>query len=278
MADTSTVIRVVTAADSAPGVFGSLRVLVAYRQLLWNITLREIKVRYKQTLLGAAWAILQPLSFTVVFTLVSYVIRIPSDGVPYPLFALTALLPWTFFATSLAFAIPSLVSNADLIRKVYFPREIFPLSSVLAAFLDFVIAMLPFGTLILYYQIPLTGQALYALPILAVQIIFTVGLALFFSALTAYYRDIKHALPLAIQLWMFVTPIIYPVSLIPERYRAVYMLNPLAGVIDGYRQALLHGNPPDFHAVGLATMMALLIFWGGYRFFKTVEKRLADVV
>lgn len=279
MSNGATVVTLISATDRAPGVLRSLRELAAYRELLWNVTLREIKVRYKQTLLGTAWAILQPLSFMVLFTVFfSYLIRVPSEGVPYPLFTLTALLPWMFFATSLSFAIPSLVGNADLIRKVYFPREIFPLASVLAALLDFAIACLPFAGMVLYYRVPLTSQALYVIPLLGVQIVFTVGLALFFSALAAHYRDVKHALPLAIQLWMFATPIIYPISLIPERFKTIFLLNPMAGVIDGYRRVLLHGSAPDLRAAGLAAFVAVLAFWGGVRYFKQVEARLADVI
>ncbi|MEK7829547.1 MAG: rhomboid family intramembrane serine protease, partial [Acidobacteriota bacterium] len=188
--------------------FGHARELWRHRELLWLLTQREIKVRYKQSVLGVAWAVLQPLSLMAVFTVFfSWFARIESDGIPYPLFSYAALLPWTFFSTSLSFAIPSLIANSHIITKIYFPREVIPLAAVMAAFLDFLIASAVFVLLIVVYRIPPSWNLLYVLPIVAIQVLFTVGVSLLLSAFTVLYRDVRHTLPLLIQIWMFVTPI-----------------------------------------------------------------------
>ncbi len=253
--------------------------VLQYRELIWTFTLREIAVRYKQAVLGAAWAIIQPLSMMMVFTLFfSRLMHIPSDGTPYPLFVYSALLPWTFFATSLAFAVPSLTNNTQLITKVYFPREVLPLASVLAAGFDFCIAGLVLLGMMLVYRVPLTLSILWILPLLAIQIVFTIGAALFFSALNVSYRDVRHAVPLVIQLWMFATPVIYPASVVPDRYRTLYFLNPMAAIIEGFRQVLVRGLAPDLRLLVPAAAVAGIVLWASYRYFKKAEDTFADVI
>jgi len=253
--------------------------ILQYRALLWTFALREIKVRYKQAVLGAAWAVLQPLSLMVVFTLFfSILLNVSSDGIPYPLFVYSALLPWTFFSTSLAFAIPSLTNNAQLITKVYFPRAILPLASVLAAGFDFCIAGLVFCGMMLFYQVRVTIDLLWVFPLLLIQVAFTVAVAFFFSALNVTYRDVRHAMPLLIQLWMFATPVIYSVSVVPERYRALYLMNPMAAVIDGFRKVLVQGHSPDLWSLSPVAATSVILLWAAYRYFKRAEEAFADVI
>ncbi len=256
-----------------------IRELIKYKELLLNIAIREIKVRYKQSILGILWSILQPLSMMIIFTIVfSRFARIPSDGIPYPLFSYTALLPWTFFATSLSFAIPSLVSNANLLQKIYFPREIFPIASILAAFVDFFIASIIFVAILIFYKVAITLNAFYIIPILLIQVLLTLAVSLFASAVNVYYRDVKYALPFFIQLWMYLSPVIYPVSSVPDRFRSLYMLNPMAPIIDGYRKTLLLGIPPDFYCFGIAVLITLIILFLSYKYFKMVEMSFADKI
>jgi len=259
---------------------GHARELWRHRELLWLVTQREIKVRYKQSALGIVWAVLQPFSLMVVFTVFfSWFARIASDGIPYPLFSYAALLPWTFFSTSLTFAVPSLIANSHIITKIYFPREIVPLASVLAAFLDFLIASWIFVLLLAVYRVPPTWNLLYVLPIVIIQIAFTAGVCLLLSALTVLYRDVRHTLPLLIQIWMFVTPILYPASVVPQRWRGWYFsLNPMAAIIDGYRRAVVQGIAPQLKYLLLAAVVSALLLWAGYRYFKSLEKEFADIV
>ncbi|MGH9848261.1 MAG: ABC transporter permease [Blastocatellia bacterium] len=256
------------------------RELFKHRELLWLITQREIKVRYKQSALGVLWAILQPFSLMVIFTVFfSWFARMASDGIPYPLFSYAALLPWVFFSTSLSFAVPSLIANSHIITKIYFPREIVPLASVLAAFLDFVIAALIFVGMLAFYRVAPTWNIFYIAPLLAIQVAFTVGVCLLLSAFTVLYRDVRHMLPLAIQIWMFVTPILYPASVVPERWRAWYFaLNPMAVIIDGYRRAVIQGAPPELKYLALAAVVSCLLLWVGYKYFKHLEREFADIV
>lgn len=259
---------------------GHVRELWRHRELLWLLTLREIKVRYKQTALGVAWAVLQPLSLMVVFTVFfSWFARIESDGIPYPLFSYAALLPWTFFSTSLSFAIPSLIANSHIITKIYFPREVIPLSAVSAALLDFLIAAAAFVLLLITYRVPPSWNLLYVVPIVAIQVLFTVGVSLLLSAFTVLYRDVRHTLPLVIQIWMFVTPILYPASVVPEHWRVWYFsLNPMAAIIDGYRRAILQRQPPQLGYLLLAAAVSCLLVWAGYKYFKHLEREFADIV
>jgi lipopolysaccharide transport system permease protein len=256
------------------------RALFKRRELLWLITQREIKVRYKQSALGVLWAILQPFSLMVVFTVFfSWFARIASDGIPYPLFSYAALLPWTFFSTSLSYGAPSLIANSHIITKIYFPREIVPLASVLAAFLDFVVASLIFVGMLAFYRVAPTWNVFYVAPLLAIQVVFTVGVCLLLSAFTVLYRDVRHMLPLLVQIWMFVTPILYPASIVPGRWRTWYFaLNPMAVIIDGYRRAVIQGLPPELKYLALAAVVSCLSLWAGYKYFKHLEREFADLV
>src|SRR5512136_282980 len=201
--------------------------LYHYRDLLWLWTMREVRVRYKQSALGAAWAVIQPLALTIVFTLVfSRLIQVNTGGVPYPVFTYAALLPWTFFATSLAFAIPSLVNNLNLVGKIYFPREILPLANIGAALIDFAMAGLVFAGMMLIYQIPVTLNVLWVIPLLVIQIVLTIGVTLIGAALIVFFRDVRFVIPLLTQIWMYASPVVYPVTLVPARWQTLYFLNP----------------------------------------------------
>ena len=257
----------------------SLRELWNYRELLWVLTLRNVQIRYKQSILGIAWAVLQPLALMLMFTLIfSVLLKVPSEGIPYPIFSYSALLFWTFFSNSLGNSIPSLEANAGIIKKIYFPREFFPISSILAAVFDLLIAAVIFLGMMFYFHVSFTVNILYVIPVLIIQTVFTMGVCFIFSALNAYYRDVKYALPLIIQLWLYATPIIYPISLVPERFRSYYMLNPMTGIIESYRNVLVKGIAPDTFYVGVAAAGAVLLFILGYFYFKRIEMTIADVV
>jgi lipopolysaccharide transport system permease protein len=249
------------------------------RELLWALTLREIQVRYTQSVLGIAWAVLQPLALMLMFTLIfSVLLKVPSEGVPYPVFSYSALTFWTFFSGSLTRAIPSLEANEGLIKKIYFPREFFPISSVLSAIFDLVIAFVIFLVIMLYYHTPFTLNMFYVVPLVVIQTIFTIGVCMFASAFNVYYRDVKYALPLIVQLWMYATPIIYPMSSIPERLWKFYLLNPMTGIIESYRSVLVKGSGPQLSYVGVAAGGAILLFVLGYFYFKRIEMSFADVI
>ena len=258
---------------------GQLGALWAARELLWMLALRDIRVRYKQAVLGLAWGILQPISLTAIFTVFfARFLGVPSDGVPYPLFALTGLLPWSFFASALSTGIPSLSNNAALVGKVAFPREILPLAAVVAAGADFGAAGLAYIAIALTYGIPATGYLLYVPLLLLIQVALAVGIVLVLSALNVSYRDVRHALPLLLQVWMFVTPIIYPVSAVPERLRFWYLCNPMAGLIGSYRRVVTQGVGPDPAALTLAAVGTALLLVAAYGYFKRVEGEFADII
>lgn len=250
-----------------------------YRELLYFLTWRDIKVRYKQTAIGAAWAIIQPFFAMVVFSIFfGQLAKIPSDGIPYPIFTYCALLPWQLFAHALNESSNSLVTNQGLITKVYFPRLIIPVAPVLAGLVDFGIAFLVLIGMMLFYGI-IPTFAIVTLPlflILAVATALSVGLWL--SALNVQYRDVRYTIPFLTQFWLFATPVAYPSSLVPESWRALYGLNPMAGVVEGFRWALLGKaeGPGALIAVSVIVVVALLI--GGLYYFRRMEKTFADVV
>ncbi len=253
--------------------------LYTYRDLLVLWTGREVRVRYKQSALGIAWAVIQPLVLTVVFTLVfSRLMQVDTGGVPYPVFAYSALVPWTFFATSLAFAIPSLVNNLNLVGKIYFPREILPLASIGAALLDFAMSGLVFVGMMFVYQIPLTLNVLWVIPLLFIQIILTVGVTLIGAALIVFFRDVRFVIPLLTQVWMYASPVIYPATMIPAQWQTLYFLNPMAGIIAGYRSALVLGETPNLFALLLATIVSVVLLLIGYATFKRSEPLFADLI
>ena len=255
------------------------RTLSSYRELLYFLFVREIKSKYKQTVLGVAWSLLQPLSLMVVFTVVfSMFARLPSDGVPYALFSYCALLPWQFFAGVLGRGVGSLVSNQVLVQKVYFPRELIPLAVVGSSVVDFAVGVSLFIGLLWYYSISWSAVTLLVFPVFLIQCLFVVGLIFILAPMNVFYRDIGFIIPVAIQLLMFATPIIYPLSIVPERFRPYYILNPLAGIIDGYRRILLHNSMPDWPSLAVATVISVVIFGLGLVYFKRVEFRLADVL
>lgn len=253
--------------------------LYQYRELLWRWTLREIGVRYKQSFLGATWAILQPLAMMLMFTAVfSFLARVPTDGIPYPVFSYAAVLPWTFFSSSVSFGVPSLVNNLNLVTKIYFPREILPMGAIGACFFDFLIASTIFLPMLLLYRIPLSWALAWLPVLLVLQMVLTLGVVLLGSAIIVLYRDVRFIVPLALQLWMFASPIIYPVSLVPERFRPFYVLNPMAGLIDAYRQVIVYGQPPALGYLGLSAVGALVLFAIGLVTFRRLEKSFADVI
>jgi lipopolysaccharide transport system permease protein len=257
----------------------ALRELIEYRDLLYTLSVHRLKVRYKQSVLGPAWAVLQPVLLMILFTVVfSRIVRLPSEGVPYALFAYSALLPWTYFSSSLSSATNSLVSHFSLVTKVYFPREILPLTYVIAGLIDFLVASVVLGGLLVYYRVPLTVHALLAIPTIVVLTVFTVAASFILSAIQVRYRDVGVAMPLVLQLWMFVTPIVYPLSVVPTRWRGLYELNPLVGIIDGLRRVIVQGAPPDFHALGISAAISVILLPVAFIYFKRVEATVADVI
>lgn len=257
----------------------NLKEVWRYRELLYFLVWRDVKVRYKQTALGAAWAIIQPVMTMIVFSIFfGRLAKIPSDGIPYPVFAFTALLPWQLFAFALTDSSNSLVGNQNLITKVYFPRLVIPISSVLAGLVDFAIAFVVLLALMLYYGITPTA-AIVLLPLFVLLAIVTaLAVGLWLSTLNVKFRDVRYTIPFLTQLWMFATPVAYPSSLVPKPWRALYGLNPMAGVVEGFRWALLgkSGNPGALLWVSITAVVLLLI--GGLYYFRRTEATFADIV
>ena len=256
-----------------------LRELGEYRELLYFLVWREIKVRYKQTVIGAGWALLQPVMTMAVFSLFfGRLAHIPSGGLPYPIFFYCAVLPWTYFAGALAGATGSLVEHQRMITKIYFPRVLLPLSSVVAGLLDFSIAFVLLVGMIFYYGLTPGAAVLWVPAFLLLAVVTAFAAGLWLSALNALYRDVRYVMPFLIQFWMFASPVAYPSSLVPERWRWLYGLNPMAGVIEGFRWAFTGQGRPDgvLLAVSSAAVAAMLV--GGLAFFRRVEGTIADVV
>jgi len=256
----------------------NLRDFWAYRELLYFLTWRDVKVRYKQTLLGAAWAIIQPLFAMLIFTLFfGKLAKIPSDGIPYPLFAYAGLLPWTFFSNAVTNSGNSLVGSANLITKVYFPRMVIPAAAVLAGLVDFFFAFLILIALMLYYRVS-PSISLLILPILMiVTALLALAVGMWTSALNVKYRDMRYALPFLTQLWMFATPIIYPSSLIPANRQWLLWFNPLAGIVEGYR-ASLFSLPFNWRALGISSLLTLIGLLYSLFTFKRMERKFADII
>ncbi len=255
-----------------------LKEIWAYRELLYVLAQRDIKVRYKQTVLGVAWAVIQPLTTMLLFTLVfGRLAKIPSDGLPYPLFVYAALLPWTFFANAISTSSNSLVGQQHLISKVYFPRLIIPLSSVGTGLIDFAVSSVILLVLMIWYGVGWSTHLL-AVPFLILAVIFiALGVGTFLSALTVTYRDFRYVVPFMVQFWMFATPVVYPASLFPEQWRWVLFLNPMAGLIEGFRSAFLH-RPFDWMGIGISMAVAAAVFLIGIFYFEKMERRFADII
>ena len=266
-------------ASSLQQLINDLRMLRQQHELLLTWTLREVKVRYKQSLLGAAWALLQPLALMLVFSVVfSVLVRVPSDGVPYPIFSYTAVLAWTFLASSVSFAVPSLVSNFNLVTKIYFPREILPIASVGAALVDFLVASIILLPALVWFRIPLTPMLAWVPVLIVLQVVLTLGVVLPASAVNVFYRDVRFVVPLVTQVWLYATPVIYPTSLVPESLRFLYMLNPMVGIIDSYRRVVLLGQAPDLAYLSTSATISFGLAIAGYRLFKRSESAFADLI
>lgn len=252
--------------------------LWAYRELLFTLALRDIKVRYKQTVLGVGWAIIQPLATMLIFTLLfGRLANIPSDGFPYPVFVFSGLLAWNFFQAGVSTGGVSLLSAGGMISKVYFPRMIVPLASIGVAVIDFMIALAILIILMLVYNIPFTPSFLL-LPLFFLGLIMLVcGLSAWLSAITVAYRDFRFVVPFMLQIWMYLTPIIYPTSFIPEQWRWLIHLNPLQGWVEGIRASIL-GQSVDWGAVGISALLTLVILLLGVRYFDRAERRFADII
>jgi lipopolysaccharide transport system permease protein len=256
-----------------------LHKLVRYRDLLYTLSVHRIKVRYKQSILGVSWAIIQPLAMVLILTVIfSLIVRMPSEGVPYALFAYVALLPWNYLSTSLTTSTNGLVSHAHLITKVYFPREILPFTYIAASLFDFLIASTVVVGLLIYYRVPLTVNILYVLPIMIILTLFITAAALVLSAVQVRFRDVGVAVPVALQVWMFASPVLYQNAAVPVRLRQLYELNPMAGIIESLRRVVLHGTAPDLAVLSLSAIISVVLLVLSYGYFKRVESTMADVV
>ena len=256
-----------------------LRELWEYRELLFFLVWRDVKVRYKQTALGVAWAVLQPLLATLIFSIFfGRLARMPSDGVPYPVFAYVAMVPWQYFANALTESSNSLVASQNVIKKVYFPRLIIPLGSVIAGLVDFCFAFIVLIGMMYHYGIA-PSRSIFLFPVFLLLAIATaLAAGLWLSALNVQFRDVKHTIPFLTQFWMFMTPVVYPASLVPPRWRMLYGLNPMAGVVDGFRWSILGkaGHPGPMIWVSAAAVVILLA--GGFLYFRKMETSFADIV
>ena len=253
--------------------------IFAHRDLLYFLAWRDLKVRYKQTVLGVAWAILQPIFMMLVFTLLfGRLAGLSSElSVPYPLFALAGLVPWTFFATAVTTSGNSVVSNTNLITKVYFPRILIPIASVAAAFVDFAMSFVVLLVVMLYYQVGLRPGTFMILPLVLLTFLFALGVGMLFAALNVKYRDMRFVLPFLIQLWLFVSAVIVPISVLPEKWRWAVSLNPMSGIVEGYRAALF-GQPFNWSALSVAATLTCALLVYSAHSFRRMEKNFADII
>ena len=257
----------------------NLRDLWEYRELLYFLTWRDIKVRYKQTVLGAAWAIIQPFFTMVVFSFFfGKLAKMPSDDIPYPIFSYAALVPWTFFANGLSQSSTSLVASANLIKKVYFPRLVVPISAVISGGVDFALAFVVLLGMMLFYSIVPTAAVVWLLPLLLLALVTSLGVGLWLTAMNVQFRDVRYAVPFLIQAWMFATPIVYPSSLLDEPWRTLYGINPMAGVVEGFRWALLGTETAPGPILIVSALVAVGLLVSGAFYFRRMEKTFADVI
>jgi lipopolysaccharide transport system permease protein len=257
----------------------NLRDLWEYRELLYFLTWRDIKVRYKQTVLGAAWAIIQPFFTMVVFSLFfGKLAKMPSDDIPYPIFSYAALVPWTFFANGLSQSSTSLVASANLIKKVYFPRLVVPISAVISGGVDFALAFVVLLGMMLFYGIVPTAAVVWLPLLLLLALVTSLGVGLWLTAMNVQFRDVRYAVPFLVQAWMFATPIAYPSSLLDEPWRTLYGINPMAGVVEGFRWALLGTQTAPGLIILVSALVAVGLLVSGAFYFRRMEKTFADVV
>lgn len=254
------------------------RELFAHRDLLYFLTLRDLKLRYKQTLLGATWAVLQPLLTMVVFTvLFGRLAHIPSEGLPYPIFVYAGLVPWTFFNSAVTNSSNSLVGNSALITKVYFPRLVIPGAAVGAGLVDFAISGVILAAMMLFYRVSASWNLLMVPILVTLTAVVALAVGLWMSALNVKYRDVRYALPFVLQIWMYLTPVIYPVNFLPRRFRWALAFNPLSGIIEGYRSALF-GRPLDWYGLGLAAIITMAVLVYATQSFRQMEREFSDVI
>jgi len=258
----------------------NLRELWSYRELAYFFVWRDLKVRYKQTAFGALWAVIQPFMLMVVFSLfLGRISGIAPAGVPYPLFAFAGLVPWTLFSQSLVWSSDSLVGASNLIQKVYFPRLLLPVSAIGSYLLDFVIAMAVLGLLMLYFGVLPSPAALWVIPLTALALATSLAVGIWLSAVNVRYRDVRYAVPFLVQLWLFASPVAYSADLVPAQWRAIYQLNPMAGVLEGFRWALLgQGSPPPVGAILVSAGVTAVVLVLGLAYFRRVERTFADVI
>lgn len=250
-----------------------------YRELLYFLGWRDIKVRYKQTILGATWAIIQPFFTMVVFSLFfGRLAKVPSDGIPYPLFSYAALVPWTFFANGLAQSSNSLIGSSNLIKKIYFPRLIIPMASVGSGLIDFVLAFVVLLLMMFYYGMALSWNIIWLPPLLLLALVTALGVGMWLSAMNVQFRDVRYTIPFLTQIWLFSTPIAYPSSLLSEPWRTLYAINPMVGVVEGFRWALLSTDTAPGPMIIVSSVVALGLLISGALYFKRMEKTFADVV
>ena len=256
-----------------------LRSIYRYRELLYFLVWRDVKVRYKQASIGTAWAILQPLMTMLIFTMVfGYFAKMPSDGLPYPIFAYTALLPWNYFAQAINLSSGSVVRNAALVNKVYFPRLITPIAATITPLVDFAVAFVILMGMMPWYGITPTWGVVTLPLFLLLALLTALAVCLFLSALNVQYRDVGYAIPFLVQFWMYASPVVYSIRSVPEKWRALYSLNPMVGVIEGFRWALLGKEHPDFAAMTVSTLAILALLFGGLVYFRRMEQTFADVI
>ena len=264
---------------NATSKFGYIKEFWQYRELFYFFIWRDIKVRYKQTVLGALWAIIQPFFTMVVFTIFfGNFAKVPSEGVPYPVFSYSALVPWTYFSGAVGLSGNSLIGNSNLLTKVYFPRFAIPASAALSGILDFFIASIILFGIMIYYHIPLSVN-LAIWPVLVIPLVFmALGLGMILSSLNVRYRDIKYTIPFMIQIWLFITPIIYPISILPEKYQRLMALNPMTGIIEAFRSTVIPGKQIDLGLLIYSISASILIFMAGLIIFRKTEKGFSDLV
>jgi lipopolysaccharide transport system permease protein len=257
-----------------------IKAIYNWRELLWQMVAREVKARYKQSVLGYFWVILNPLAQMLVMSFAfSIILRIPTNSsanIPYSIFLFVALLPWTLFTNSLASSAGSLVNSSSLITKIYFPRTILVISTIIAKIIDFLFAISILVIYMFIYQIPVTWNILWIIPIFLIQQIFTLGLSLFFAAANLLYRDIQYLLNMILLLWLYATPIIYPADIIPDKFRIFFQINPMAVIINAYRQVILAGGPPKYTSLLVGLIVSFITFIIGFSYFKSREKIFAD--